>query len=43
LFACLVLKEFLQFDYRRLAAVLSDAPELAAVIGQKTVPHFTTF
>ncbi len=43
LFACLVLKEFLQLDYRKLSAVLTDAPELAAVIGLKTVPHFTTF
>jgi len=43
LFACLVLKEFLQLDYRKLAALLSDAPELAAEIGLKSVPHFTTF
>jgi len=43
LFACLVLKEFLQLDYRKLAALLRDAPELAAKIGLKSVPHFTTF
>ena len=43
LFACLVLKEFLQLDYRKLAAVLGDAPELAAAIELKAVPHFTTF
>ena len=43
LFACLVLKEFLQCDYRKLAAVLCDAPELAAAIELKAVPHFTTF
>ena len=43
LFACLVLKEFLQCDYRKLAAVLPDAPDLSAVIDLKTVPHFTTF
>ena len=43
LFACLVLKEFLQLDYRKLAALLADAPELAAVIELKSVPHFTTF
>jgi hypothetical protein len=43
LFACLVLKEFLQFDYRKLAALLQDAGELAAVIGLARVPHFTTF
>ena len=43
LFACLVLKEFLQCDYRKLAAVLTDAPDLSAAIDLKTVPHFTTF
>jgi hypothetical protein len=43
LFACLVLKEFLQADYRKLSAVLSDAPQLTAAIGLTTVPHFTTF
>ena len=34
LFACLVLKEFLQLDYRKLAALLRDASDLAAVIAQ---------
>jgi hypothetical protein len=43
LFACLVLKEFLQLDYRKLSALLCDSPDLAAVIELKTVPHFTTF
>jgi len=43
LFACLVLKEFLRFDYRKLAAVLRDAPTLAAAIGLNVIPHFTTF
>ena len=43
LFACLVLKEFLRLDYRKLAALLRDAPTLAAVIGLTNVPHFTTF
>ena len=33
LFACLVLKEFMRLDYRKLSALLTDAPELAAVIG----------
>jgi hypothetical protein len=42
LFACLVLKEFLQFDYRKVSALLRDAPNLAAVIELETVPHFTT-
>ncbi len=43
LFACLVLKEFLQLDYRKLAAVLKDANELAKAIGLQKVPHYTTF
>jgi hypothetical protein len=43
LFACLVLKEFLQLDYRKLSALLSDSPDLAGVIELKSVPHFTTF
>jgi hypothetical protein len=43
LFACLALKEFLQLDYRKLAALLQDAGELAAVIGLAKTPHFTTF
>lgn len=43
LFACLALKEFLQLDYRKLAALLQDAGELVAVIGLAKTPHFTTF
>ena len=43
LFACLVLKEFLRLDYRKLAALLHDAPELGATIELKSVPHFTAF
>jgi hypothetical protein len=43
LFACLVLKEFLHLDYRKLAALLEDLGELAAVIDLARVPHFTTF
>ena len=42
LFACLVLKEFLRLDYRKLAALLADAPSLAAVIQLDPIPHFTT-
>jgi hypothetical protein len=42
-FACLVLKEFLQLDYRKLAALLRDAPELAGSIDLDQVPHFTSF
>ena len=43
LFACLVLKEFLRLDYRKLSALLEDAPSFAAAIGLKSVPHFSTF
>ena len=43
LMACLVLKEFLRTDYRGLAAHFADHPDLGALIGLKTVPHFTTF
>lgn len=42
LFACLVLKEFLQLDYRKLSALLRDSPDLAKVIELESVPHFTT-
>jgi hypothetical protein len=42
LFACLVLKEFLRLDYRKLAALLQDARDLAAVIELEKAPHFTT-
>ncbi len=43
LFACLVLKEFLRLDYRKLSALLEDAPSLLAAIDLKRVPHFSTF
>jgi len=43
LFACLVLKELLRLDYRKLADLLVDTPELRAAIGLKRAPHFTTF
>jgi len=43
LFAALVLKEFLQFDYRKLSQFFRDAPEFRAAIGLDEVPHFTTF
>jgi hypothetical protein len=42
LFACLVLKEFLRLDYRKVTALLRDSPDLAGVIELKSVPHFTT-
>jgi hypothetical protein len=43
LFACLVLKEFLRLDYRKLEALLLDAPELAAAIELKKVPDHSAF
>jgi hypothetical protein len=43
LFAALVLKEFLQLDYRKLSQFLYDAPEFRAAIDLQQVPHFTTF
>ncbi len=42
LFACLVLKAFWKTDYRGIVAMLSDLPELCAVIDLNVVPHFTT-
>jgi hypothetical protein len=43
LFACLVLKEFLRLDYRKLSQVLEDCGDLRMAIDLETVPHFTTF
>jgi len=42
LFACLVLKTLLRRDYRGVAAVLEDSPDLCASIEMQGVPHFTT-
>ena len=42
LFACLVLKTFLKTDYRGVAAVLADFPELRADLGLAKVPHYST-
>jgi Transposase DDE domain len=42
LFACLVLKEFLHRDYRGIAELLKDTPDLAAAIDLERVPHFTS-
>jgi len=42
LFACLVLKEFLHRDYRGIAELLKDTPDLAAAIDLEKVPHFTS-
>ena len=43
LFACLVLKEFLRLDYRKLAELLTDCSDLRLAIDLTAVPHFTTF
>ena len=42
LFACLVLKSFLNTDYRGVVALLADCPSLAEAIGLQRIPHFTT-
>jgi hypothetical protein len=42
LFACLVLKEFCRRDYRGIAAMLQDLPDLCQSIELAVVPHFTT-
>lgn len=41
-FACLVLKSFFRTDYRGIAAILADLPDLCAALELKKVPHFTT-
>jgi hypothetical protein len=42
LFAILALKTFLKTDYRGVAAVLADFPELRADLGLARVPHYST-
>ena len=42
LFACLVLKEFEKRDYRGIAQLLSDCPDLRDAIGLQQAPHYTT-
>lgn len=42
LFACLVLKEFLKADYRKVWTLLKECPGLGDAIGLQRVPHFTT-
>jgi Transposase DDE domain len=42
LFAGLVLKTFFKTDYRGVAALLDDLPDLRAALGLRAVPHFTT-
>jgi len=42
LFVCLVLKAFFKTDYRGIAAILVDSPDLCTCFELKIVPHFTT-
>src|SRR5262249_14862394 len=42
LFACLALKAFFKTDYRGVAILLEDLPDLARLLGLKSVPHGTT-
>ena len=42
LFACLVVKTFLNFDYRRMESHLRESSELRGLLSLKEVPHFTT-
>ena len=42
LFAVLVLKEFMRCDYRKVAELLEECPDLREVIGLESVPHYTT-
>jgi transposase len=42
LMACLVIKEFLQLDYRSTHILLMEWSDLRRVIGLTKVPHFTT-
>lgn len=42
LFACLALRQFLKADYRKTEAFLRDFKVLAAALGLKAVPHWTT-
>jgi hypothetical protein len=42
LMACLVIKEFLQLDYRGIQVLLSEWSDLRNILGLRRVPHFTT-
>lgn len=42
LFACLVLKDFYGLTYRGATGLLTDGDSLAAAIGLKKIPHWTT-
>ncbi len=42
LLVALVIKEFLQLDYRGLHVLLTEWPDLRHVLGLTRAPHFTT-
>lgn len=42
LFVCLVLKAFFKTDYRGIAAILADSPDLCRSFELVIVPHYTT-
>ena len=42
LFACLVIKEFRQLDYRGIWVMLAEWSDLRNILGLAKVPHFTT-
>jgi len=42
LFAMLVLREFLRFDYRKLTACLEQWSDLREALDLKRVPHYST-
>ncbi|MBX9579343.1 MAG: hypothetical protein K2X87_03465 [Gemmataceae bacterium] len=42
LFAVLALRAYLGTDYRGVAAVLRDSPDLRAALGLAKVPHYST-
>jgi hypothetical protein len=43
LFACLVLKASVGFDYRGLQGLLDDSADLCQLIGLESVTHFSNF
>jgi hypothetical protein len=43
LFACLVVKAFFKTDYRGIAQMLEDLPDLVRTLKLRHVPHYTTF
>jgi hypothetical protein len=42
LFAILVLRQFFKTDYRGIAALLDDLPDLQRTLGLTKVPHYST-